>query len=122
MQRQNLICLNSNAKCEGTITRHRKTVLGDEKAILNFVIVCEQLAAFLQRMIVDEKRTHVLTKYVTLKGVRVKSESDHNPVFVEFNLKVSRAQQVTRQEILTLKMWIQRKWTLLLICQQCKLL
>ena len=103
MQRQNLICLNSHVKCEGTITRHRKTVLGDEKAILDFVIVCDQLAAFLQRMIVDEKRTNVLTKYVTLKGVRVKSESDHNPVFVEFNLKVSRAQPVTRQEMFDFK-------------------
>ena len=103
MQRQNLICLNSHSKCEGAITRHRKTILGDEKAILDFVIVCDQLAAFLQRMIIDEKRSNVLTKYVTLKGVRVKSESDHNPVFAEFNLKFSRAQPVTRHEMFEFK-------------------
>ena len=70
---------------------------------MDFVIVCDQLAAFLQRMIIDEKRTNVLTKYVTLKGVRVKSESDHNPVFAEFNLKFSRAQPVTRHEMFDFK-------------------
>ena len=81
IQRQNLNCLNSHQLCEGSITRHRKTVNGDEKAILDYIIVCEQLAAFLQCMMIDEKRENILTKYVSLKGVRVKSESDHNPLF-----------------------------------------
>ena len=50
-------------------------------------------------MIIDEKRANVLTKYVTLKGVRVKSESDHNPLFAEFSLSFSRKQSVTRCEM-----------------------
>ena len=54
IRRQNLNCLNSHQLCEGSITRHRKTVHGDEKAILDYNIVCEQLAAFLQRMKIDE--------------------------------------------------------------------
>lgn len=96
-QRQNLTCLNAHELCQGSITRHRKTVLGDEKAILDFVIVCDQLVAHFQRMIIDEKRANILTKYVSLKGVRVKSESDHNPLFVEFSLKFSRTQTVRRE-------------------------
>ena len=99
IQRQNLICLNAHGSCEGSITRHRKTVCGDEKAILDFIIVCDQLGEFFQRMIVDEKRVNVLTKYVSLKGVRVKRESDHNPVYAEFNLKFSRAKSSVRQEM-----------------------
>ena len=31
IKRQNLFVLNSVEKCEGTITRHRKTVAGDDK-------------------------------------------------------------------------------------------
>ena len=103
IQRHNLKCLNSHALCEGTITRHRKTVHGDEKAILDYIIVCDELAAYFQRMLIDEKRENILTKYVTLKGVRVKSESDHNPLYAEFNLTFSRAKTVTRREIFDFK-------------------
>ena len=61
IQRQNLTCLNAHELCQGSIMQHRKTVLGDEKAILDFVIVCDQLVAHFQRMIIDEKRAkHLL--------------------------------------------------------------
>ena len=40
---------------------------------------------------------------MTLKGVRVKSESDHNPLYAEFNLTFSRAKSVTRKEIFDFK-------------------
>ena len=103
IQRQNLNCLNAHPLCEGSITRHRKTVHGDEKAILDYVIVCEQLAAFLQCMKIDERRENVLTKYVSLKGVQVKSESDHNPIYAEFNLNFSRAKAVPRRELFDFK-------------------
>ena len=103
IERQNLICLNRHEKCSGSITRHRKTIHGDEKSIIDFIIVCDQLATFLHKMIIDEKRANVLTKYVTLKGVRVKSESDHNPLFAEFSLTFSRKQSVTRCEMFDFK-------------------
>ena len=50
IKRQNLACLNAHKHCEGYITRHRRTIVGDEKAILDFVIVCDQLLAFFERM------------------------------------------------------------------------
>ena len=46
IQRNNLICLNAHEKCEGSITRYRKTISGEESSILDYIIVCEQLAAF----------------------------------------------------------------------------
>ena len=54
LQRQNLTCLNSHELCEGTIKRRRKTILGDEKAVLDFMIACDQLTPYLERMVVDE--------------------------------------------------------------------
>ena len=103
IQRQQLMCLNSHILCEGAITRHRKTIKGDEKAILDYLIVCDQLGAYLQRMLVDEKQEHILTKFASLKGVRVKRESDHNPLFAAFNLTFSRAPATTRREIFDFK-------------------
>ena len=97
--RQNLACLNAREGCAGTITRHRRTVIGDEKSVLDYVIVCDQLLQYFQRMVIDEARVNVLTKYATKTGTRVKSESDHNPVFAEFNLTFSRCQTATRREI-----------------------
>ena len=76
IERQNLVCLNVHKHWEGYITRHRRTIVGDEKAILDFVIVCDQLLAFFERMIIDEERANVLTKYKSSKGVKSKSESD----------------------------------------------
>ena len=91
IRRQNLTCVNATKLCQGSINRHRKTVRGDEKAIIDYVLVCDQLAAYLKRMLVDENHENVLTKYATLKGVRVKSESDHNPIYAEFDLTVSHS-------------------------------
>ena len=96
IRRQNLSCLNAHELCQGSITRHRKTRVGDEKAILDFIIVCERLVVFAERILIDEKRENTLTKFASLKGVRQKSESDHNPLFVEFNIKFRKAQASER--------------------------
>ena len=101
--RQNLFCLNAHQLCEGLITRHRKTKLGDEKAILDYVIVCEGLAGYVERMVIDEKRENILTKYLSSKGVRQKSESDHNPIYARFNIKFRKAQTAIRREIFDFK-------------------
>ena len=103
IERQNLICLNRHEKCSGSITRHRKTILGDEKSIIDFIIVCDQLATFLHKMIIDEKRANVLTKYTSSKGVRSKSESDHNLIYAEFNLKFSICRATVRREMFDFK-------------------
>ena len=40
----------------------------------------------LMKMIIDEERIHVLTKYSTRCGVRKIVESDHNPMWCKFDM------------------------------------
>ena len=103
IERQQLVCLNKHKWCEGSITRHRNTINGAEKSIIDFVIVCDQLLPYFQRMVIDEKRENILTKFSSLKGTRVKSESDHNPIFAQFNLTFQRKQVFKRREIFDFK-------------------
>ena len=56
-----------------------------------------------KNLLLDEKRVNILTKYATSKGVRIKSESDHNPLYVEFNLRFSRGKSAIRREIFDFK-------------------
>ena len=103
LRRQNLTCLNGETRCEGLVTRHRRTVHGDEKSVIDFIIVCDQLLPFFNRMVVDEKRENVLTKYATITGGRIKSESDHNPLFAEFNIKFCGRMNTVRREMFNFK-------------------
>ena len=103
LRRQNLTCLNGHIKCKGSVTRHRRTIHGDEKSIIDFIIVCDQLLPFFDLMIVDEKRENVLTKYASFTGKRIKSESDHNPLFAKFNLKFNGRTHITRREMFNFK-------------------
>ena len=57
----------------------------------------------MKRILVDENRENVLIKYATLKCVRVKSESDHNPIYAEFDLTFRQCRTVTRREIFDFK-------------------
>ena len=72
IRRQNLQVLNADINCTGVVTRHRKTVIGDQKAVLDYILVCDQLAKYFSQMFIDEGRHHVLSKYATTKGVRKK--------------------------------------------------
>ena len=66
--RQNLMIGNLSSKCKGLITRHRSTVDKDEKAVIDYLLYCEQMEPFLNTMMIDEPRHHVLKKYVTRNG------------------------------------------------------
>ena len=55
-------------------------------------------------MLIDEDRIHTLTKYASTRGVVGKSESDHNPLFCEFDIPyASRVRVDDRQTIFNLK-------------------
>ena len=65
----------------------------------------------LVKMEIDEKRNHTLTKYASTRGIISKSESDHNPLFCQFNIPhTSRAKMEERQTILILKMQNVKKY------------
>ena len=87
VQRNNLNILNTDKHCTGSITRHKNTRVKEEKSIIDFVIVCEGLKQHFESMSIDDTRTYTLTKYCTTKGVKTKTQSDHNILFAKFGLK-----------------------------------
>ena len=53
-------------------------------SVLDYIVVCDKLKEYFSFMTIDEKGHYVLTKYATTKGVKKKSESDHNVLYAEF--------------------------------------
>ena len=97
--RNNLIVVNRMDVCEGVITRHRKTKFGDEKAVLDYFIISEGLYSYVTKMVVDEKRADVLTKFASKKGNRKMVESDHHLLSVNFNIKFTNELKSQRVEV-----------------------
>ena len=81
-----LIVVNSEELCSGTITRYRKTVKSEEKSVLDYFIVCRQFYNLVIKMTIDEERKYCLTKYSTKTGSKSCKESDHNPLFLEIKI------------------------------------
>ena len=70
IERESLVLLNVSDICQGAVTRIRVTKDVTEKSILDYILTCEKLAAFLEQMFIDEKRNFPLTKYATTKGTK----------------------------------------------------
>ena len=103
VERQNLTIANTLDLCRGIITRERVTTLNVEKSVIDYVIVCSGLKDFLEEMIVDEDRTHVLTKYASTLGIKRKVVSDHNILFCRFSIVFDRIMNSVRREFFKLK-------------------
>ena len=84
-ERNNLVICNTTDLCQGVITRQRVTVNGVERSVLDYFILCQEMFSFLSKMIIDEARSHVLTKYSKVKGKVTVTEADHNPLIFNFN-------------------------------------
>ena len=67
------------------------------------IVVCDGLRTHFEYMIIDEERTHVLTKYCTRRGIRSEIGSDHNVQFAKFILKYHEAKCKTIREIFNFK-------------------
>ena len=74
-----------------------------EKSVIDYLITCDVLAAYLDEMIIDEERIHVLTKFASSKGFRKKVQSDHNVLFGKFSLKYTTKKNTVRREIFNFK-------------------
>ena len=99
VERNNLTIANSLNKCKGVITRDRKTVISDEKSVIDYLIICEEMKEYLEEMIIDDDRTMVLTKY-NKKSIKT---SDHNVMIGHFNLKFDRKVFGKRIELFNFK-------------------
>ena len=104
IQTHGLTMLNAHRLCVGAITRYRETKNTTETAILDYVVVCEQLAKHVETIIIDEERNYTLTKYATTKCVIKKVRSDHNPIFCKFSLPYEKKPKYEkRKELFNLK-------------------
>ena len=86
IERESLVLLNTSQQCRGVITRHRVTKENEEKSALDYMLTCDQLATFLEEMLIDEERNFTLTKYATMKGIRKIVKCDHNGMYGKFRL------------------------------------
>ena len=81
-----LVVVNNLALCEGSITRTRKTTRGMEEAVLDFFVICNKISHFLVKMIIDEDKQYVLSRYGKKNGVSVKKDSDHNTMILYMDI------------------------------------
>ena len=77
-----LTVVNSLEICEGKITRKRITKYNTEEAILDFFLVCEKIAAFVEKLEIDEEKQYPLTRY-TQKTIK---HSDHNTMILHLSI------------------------------------
>ena len=57
-----------------------------EKSVLYYLIICEGLSEYLEKMFIDEKRIFALTKY-SKKGQSYNKVRDHNVVIGRLKFK-----------------------------------
>ena len=103
ISRQDLIVLNATDKCIGKITRYKNTVRGEEKSILDYFIVCQELYRKVEKLIIDEERKHVLARFYKNKYKTTCVESDHNLMILKLNLPVDSKMKIERKEIFNVR-------------------
>ena len=82
----NLIVVNGTSKCHGLIPRYRKTVNGEEAAVIDHLLVCSRFFEMISTMTIAESGKFALTKYTNRRGDRTcKKESDHRTIIIETN-------------------------------------
>ena len=58
IERNDLIVGNATQLCHGLITRTRTTVVGVEKSVIDYIVVCEELFSHMIEMTVDENNKY----------------------------------------------------------------
>ena len=87
LDRENLHLLNIAPMCKGVITRQRTTNKSIEKSVIDYIVTCDVLHAYLETMFIDEQRIFTLVKYASMKGKQKIVKSDHNILFAKFSIQ-----------------------------------
>ena len=82
VERRDCIVVNATNKCHGIITRSRLRNDRKEESILDYVVINQKVAPFLQGMYIDESKEKVLTRYKK----KTKVMSDHNVITCTMNI------------------------------------
>ena len=80
---------NGLVVCQGTITRKRVTTQRTEESAISFVLISEDLASKIERVVIDEERNNVLTRITKTKNGIVTKESDHNVIKTTLKLSLT---------------------------------
>ena len=83
-----LTVVNSLALCEGLITRSRMVDGKVQKSVLDFFVICHRVLPFLNKMVIDESKTHILTNYQNIRNGGKVIDSDHFTQYMDLNLKI----------------------------------
>ena len=92
-----LSLINSFELTEGTITRRRQTTKSIEQSVIDFFVTCNRLVPFIDKLIIDENKEHVLTSYNKRKGKSITVDSDHHTMILKFNINFQETSR--RKEI-----------------------
>ena len=103
IERHVLIVANGTRKCTGKITRQRNTTRRTEKSCIDLLIFSTDLESNFESLVVDEARTHVLTRIVNTKKGVMKKESDHNVLIAKFNCIIEGLENKKKHEVYNLK-------------------
>ena len=87
---ESLSVLNLHPSCEGVITRSRIVMDKTEKSCLDFLLVCDKMLPFFERMVIDEKKELALSNFRGKTPKKAAKTSDHNVIIAEFGLKYSK--------------------------------
>ena len=83
-----LTVVNSLPCCKGSITRHRTTIVGEEKSILDVFIVCQRILPLIKHMKVDHEGKFTLTNFNAKKRLNRTVNPDHFPVILTLDLSI----------------------------------
>ena len=97
-----LTIVNSLPECQGLVTRSRIKNGVLEESVLDFFIVCSSVLPYIQRMVIDDAKDHILTNYKVAKKTGKAVDSDHYTVYLDMDLEIEK-QRPDRQEILNFK-------------------
>ena len=82
--------VNSLSICHGWITRQRSTKNGEEKAVLDLLIVNIKALPYIESMNVDNKSQYRLTNFHGYQGRKITTHSDCNTVTLSSNFLTSQ--------------------------------
>ena len=97
-----LSVVNALPECEGLITRSRYRNGKWEKSVLDFFVICNRVLPYLTKMVVDERKQHILTNYQNLKTGGKVVDTDHCTEYIDLDMEII-SQKPERREIFNFK-------------------
>ena len=93
-----LTVVNALNQCQGLVTRSRIKDGISEESVLDFFVVCSIVLPYVTKMVIDDKKLHVLTNYKQVKKTGKAVDSDHYTEYLDLDMEII-SEKPERQEI-----------------------